>query len=160
MIAKIDIEYAYRLIPVRPVDRKWLGVQWDGAVYVDAALPFGLRSAPKIFNAVADGLEWCAAKEGIEHIFHYLDNFDVLGLPHSAVCQKNLDTLVRVCKELQVPLAPEKKEGPSTVNVFLGIIIDTMRQELKLPKEKLDRLQALVTEWIRKKSCTRENSNP
>ena len=26
-----------------------LGMQWNGAVYVDGMLPFGLRSAPKIF---------------------------------------------------------------------------------------------------------------
>ena len=25
---------------------------------VDSALPFGLRSTPKVFNVVADGLKW------------------------------------------------------------------------------------------------------
>ena len=29
MIAKIDIKSAYRLIPVYPGDRKWLGMKWD-----------------------------------------------------------------------------------------------------------------------------------
>ena len=28
-------------------------------VYIDTRLLFGLRSAPKIFTAVADALEWC-----------------------------------------------------------------------------------------------------
>ena len=40
-------------------------------------LPFGLRSAPKIFNSVADAVEWCVVREGVEHIFHYLDDFAV-----------------------------------------------------------------------------------
>ena len=35
----------------------FLRMKWQGQVYVDAALPFGLRSAPKIFNALADALE-------------------------------------------------------------------------------------------------------
>ena len=51
-MSKLDIKLAYRLVPVHPQDRYLLGV---GAYYVDAALPFGLRSAPKIFTAVADG---------------------------------------------------------------------------------------------------------
>ena len=57
-LAKADIQSAYRVIPVHPQDRILLGMKWQGNVYVDAALPFGLRSAPKIFNAVADALEW------------------------------------------------------------------------------------------------------
>ena len=57
MIAKIDIKSAYRLIPVYPGDRKWLGMKWNNKIYVDGMLPFGLRSAPKIFNSVADAVE-------------------------------------------------------------------------------------------------------
>ena len=29
---------------------------WKGKLFVDGALPFGLRSAPKIFTALADAL--------------------------------------------------------------------------------------------------------
>ena len=58
LLVKIDIESAYRLVPVHPADRPLQAVQWDGAIYVDPMLPFGLRQAPKIFNAMADGLEW------------------------------------------------------------------------------------------------------
>ena len=39
------------MVPVHPEDRLLLGMPWNRALYVDAALPFGLRSAPKIFNA-------------------------------------------------------------------------------------------------------------
>ena len=55
-LAKIDIRSAYRLIPVHPHDRLLLGMRWRGQDYIDAVLPFGLWSAPKIFNAVADSL--------------------------------------------------------------------------------------------------------
>jgi len=57
LLAKVDIKSAYRLVPVHPDDRPLLGVMWKGAYYIDAMLPFGLRSAPKIFTAVADALE-------------------------------------------------------------------------------------------------------
>ena len=42
LLAKMDIESAYRIVPVHPEDRALLGVRWKGAVYVDAMLPFGL----------------------------------------------------------------------------------------------------------------------
>ncbi len=44
-LAKFDIESAYRLIPVHPEDRLLLGMHWRDRLYIDAALPFGLRSA-------------------------------------------------------------------------------------------------------------------
>ena len=59
LMAKVDIRSAYRLIPVHPADRRVLGVLWKEKLYVDTMLPFGLRSAPKIFTAVADAIEWC-----------------------------------------------------------------------------------------------------
>ena len=33
------------------------GGQWDGDVYVDGMLPFGLRLAPLLFTAFRDALE-------------------------------------------------------------------------------------------------------
>ena len=32
-------------------------MRWDGKIYIDEMLPFGLRSVPKIFNSVANTLE-------------------------------------------------------------------------------------------------------
>ena len=59
LLAKLDIRSAYRLVPV---NRRHLGVEWQGARYVDVSLPFGLRSASKIFRAVADALQWVMLK--------------------------------------------------------------------------------------------------
>ena len=56
-LAKVDIKQAYRLVPVHPADRRRLGVQWQNTVYVDKCLPFGLRSAPILFSAVADAIQ-------------------------------------------------------------------------------------------------------
>ena len=58
LMVKLDIEAAYRLVSVHPQDRPLLGVQWHDSIYVDRCLPFGLWSAPKIFTAIADALEW------------------------------------------------------------------------------------------------------
>ena len=57
LIAKIDIKSAYCIVPVAPRNRHYLGMIWNNLVYIDGMLPFGLRSAPKIFNAIADAIE-------------------------------------------------------------------------------------------------------
>ena len=54
MLAKIDLKDAYRIVPVHPDDYHLIGVTWNGHAYLDRALPFGLRSALKIFSAIAD----------------------------------------------------------------------------------------------------------
>lgn len=83
-MAKFDIKSAYRNVPVHPDDRRLQGLVWDKMLYVDATLPFGLRSAPKIFTAVADPLEWIIKSKGVEWLAHYLDNYVFLG-PHGSL---------------------------------------------------------------------------
>ena len=62
-LAKFNIQSAYRLVPVHPEDCYLLGMSWNGQIYVDAALPFGLRSAPKIFTVLVDAMEWMDLQE-------------------------------------------------------------------------------------------------
>ena len=63
-MAKMDIKSAYRMVPVHPQDQFLLGVQQEGLVY--ATLPFGLQSAPKIFNELSDGLGWIVKEHGVQ----------------------------------------------------------------------------------------------
>ena len=81
MLAKIDIESAYRLLPVHPQDRILQAIRWDGQLYIDAVLPLGLWSAAKIFSAVADALNWHLKRAGIEFIEHYLNDYIHRGIP-------------------------------------------------------------------------------
>ena len=52
LLAKLDLHAAYRQVSAHPEDRPFLAVRWQDELFLDAALPFGLRSAPKIFSAV------------------------------------------------------------------------------------------------------------
>ena len=119
-MAKLDIKSAYRMVPVHPDDRPLLGVRWEDEIYVDTALPFGLRSAPKIFNALADALEWILRANGIDHVWHYLDDFIMLGTQGSGECAFNRDLMKHLCSQLGVPLAEDKCEGPATTFSWAG----------------------------------------
>ena len=121
-------------------------------------LPFGLHSAPKIFNAVANGLEWYLRSRGIRHIAHCLDDFIVIGPPRSSECADALATLDDVCSRLGIPLAQYKRDGPTTSLTFLGVEVDTEAAELHLLKDKLERLRSLLEDcaacWTSSKGIT------
>ena len=155
LLAKVDIESAYRLLPVHPQDRPLQAIRWKEGVYIDVMLPFGLRSAAKIFNAVADALNWHLRRMGVEFVDHYLDDYIILGAPGSDQCQTSLEVVERECRRLGVPLAVHKREGPATCLTFLGIQVDTVAGQLTLPRDKLGRLQELLQSWADRKCATR-----
>lgn len=156
LLAKLDIRSAYRIVPVHNEDRILLGLNWEGGVYVDCAFPFGLRSAPKIFNALADAIQWIALQKRVSRLYHYLDDFICVGPPDSDVCGKDLATVVSTCEALGVPIAEEKLEGPSEILTFLGIELDTRRMQMRLPQEKLDRLVTTIEQWWGRKAAKKK----
>jgi len=155
LLTKIDIKSAFRLLPVHPVDRHMLVMKWKQQLYIDNCLPFGLRSAPKLFNILADLLSWILEQQGVSPIMHYLDDFLTLAPPDSLTCQRNLDIIRSVCLHLGVPLAVEKVECPSTSLTFLGIVLDTVRMEARLPIDKLRRIRHQVRTWLSKRKATK-----
>ena len=157
LMAKFDVEAAYRNIPVHPVDRHLLGLKWRGQFFVDLTLPFGLRSAPFIFDSVATMVEWILINNyQVSALVHYLDDFVLAGLPDSPICAQNLSRALLVCRQLGLPLHPKKCEGPTTSMVVLGIHLDSTNQTARLPPEKLSALQSLITVWVSRQWCNRQ----
>ena len=51
--------------------------------------------------------------------------------------QSGTDDLVSICKDLGVPIAAHKMEGPGTTITFPGIELDTKVKTLRLPSDKV-----------------------
>ena len=123
-MVKADIKEAYRMVPVHPQDQLLLGVMWQDSVYIDKVLPFGLRSAPKIFSAVADAIQWILHLNGVDNIIHYLDDYVLVAKDREQADYQKAQ-LISTFTELGVPLEPSKLEGPSQCLSFLGIEVDS-----------------------------------
>ena len=156
LLAKFDLSNAYRMVPVHPDDQPLLGISWQGRVYMDRSMPFGLRSAPKIFNAIADFLAWVLHRNGVPYIVHYLDDFLTMAPPESALASSMRPRVETTLDYVGAPIAHHKTEGPSSVLTFLGILIDTNSFQLSLPREKVQRLQDLLSQWRRRRACTKK----
>ena len=58
-------------------------------------------------------------------------------------------------QKLHLPLTEHKTAGPGTVIEYLGILLDTINMEARLPSNKLERITQLVTQFSTKKTCTK-----
>jgi len=114
LLAKLDLHQAYRVVPVHADNHPLLGIRWGSSTFIDSVLPFGLRSAPKIFSAVADTLTWGMYSNGVQLQLHYLDDFLFVGPPNTTDCATALLKALQTCEQLGVPFPVHKMEGPST----------------------------------------------
>ena len=150
LLAKVDIKSAFHTIPVRVEDRALLGIHWRQQFYVDCCLPFGLRSAPLNLSFINMRKPWSGSRDThISNIIHCFDDFLIAGKPVSPDCQWALMKMLKVCARLGFPIADRKVEGPTMVIIFLDILLDAAKMELRLPQDKLETLMALQCPTIR-----------
>ena len=75
---------------------------------------------------------------------------------NSQKCKRNLEICVQRFSEWGIPLHPAKLEGPSTRLTVLGIELDSLQLQARLPQDKFDCILALLNSWSHKWHCTRK----
>ena len=98
LMAKFDAESAYRNVAMCPDERYLFSMRWRDLFFVDLALPFGLRSAPFIFNSIANLVEWILkVNYSVRYSLHYLNDFFVSwSCGFVCLCRQHHDCLFRV----------------------------------------------------------------
>lgn len=152
MLFKRDLKRAYRQLPVDPGDIHLLGYQWNNETYVDRVLPMGLRSAALACQRTIDAITYMYQQMDYQ-VINYLDDFGGAESPEKA--EKAFKTLGRLFQQLGVEESLEKAVGPTTRMVFLGIMLDTKKMQLEVPKDRLVEIQQLVREWQAKQKAFR-----
>ena len=139
-LAKSDIKSAFRLLPVHPEDYELLGFTFDGLYYYDKCLPMGCSISCSLFELFSTFLEFQVKQVAhSQFVTHYLDDFLFIGTS-SQTCGQALLAFTGLCEELGVPLAVEKTLGPVQVITYLGLEIDTVSQQVRVPAVKVDAL--------------------
>ncbi|KAM3920262.1 uncharacterized protein RB166_014650 [Leptodactylus fuscus] len=149
LLAKSDIESAFRLLPVHPDCHHLLGCMVDGQYFYDICLPMGCSISCHYFEMFSSFLEWVVRSEtGSSSITHYLDDFLFVSPPGDGRCQYLLDTFRSLMNRFGVPLSEEKTEGPCSCLSFLGIEFDTEAMVYRLPADKLSKLRDLLMGFL------------
>jgi len=137
MMMKRDLKSAFRYIPINPCDYWLLIFEWQGKYYVDMFLPFGLRTAPRIFNLFAKALHWVFETLNEWNVTHYLDDF-LFVFPSGTDLAPISTAFDRVLAKFGLSKAAEK-DSNGCVIIHLGFEFDSSAMEIRLPPNKKQR---------------------
>ena len=144
LLVKRDFESAFRHIPVSPLDSPLLGFKWDGKYYAECFLPFGLRTAPYLFNLFAEVFHWIL-EDQLNHqnlqatVIHYLNDLLII-IPRGGSAKKYSEVFTRLCAEVGLAIKVSKNEE-GLVASFGGVELDTRTMVIRLPEKKLRKVR-------------------
>ena len=155
LLLKRDFKSAFHHIPVSPLDSPLLGFQWQSRYYAECFLPFGLRTAPFLFNLFAEVFRWILEEgfklEGLRaSIIHYLDDLLMI-LPPNSQLERYTMIFTRLCYEVGLSIKESKNEEGTVVS-FAGIELDTRQMVIRLPTKKLLNAPSMI-------QCTMERTS-
>lgn len=105
LMAKTDIEDAFRIIPINPSDYHLLGFSWEEQFYFDKCLPMVARSSCQLFEKLSVALQWIMQTKykggGMSHI---LDDFFFIRPRGAFDCRNDLTHFLYICKKIGVPI--------------------------------------------------------
>ena len=158
LLAKCDVKSAFRLLPIHPSDFELVGFKVENQYYVDKSMPMGCSVSCSTWVQFSTFLEWfLKIKGGTGSTMHYLDDFLFVGHKNSEECNDLLTEFHRMCDFIGVPIAHGKTEGPVTKLIFLGLEIDTVKETVSIPLEKLREMrQKICMALYRKKLSLKE----
>ena len=142
VLIKRDLKSAFRHIPVSPLDYWLLIFEWNKKFYIDMFLPFGLRTAPRIFNLFAEALHWIFEESLKWKVTHYLDDF-LFVFPADTKVSELSNQYDNILATMGLTGAVEKNMDGHVVT-HLGFEFDTLKMEVHLSiNKKLRALQVI-----------------
>lgn len=108
-----------------------------------------LRSC-QIFQKFSDSLAHIVRAHTQCDLDWYLDDFFFVDFPAMS-CDQQVRIFLNVCEQINFPVAPEKTVWGSVIIEFLGLIIDTIRQLILIPDEKVSKAVSAIDRIVRSK---------
>ena len=159
--SKVDLKSAFRILGLSPASCRWLVFKARNPgtgrwlFFVDKCLPFGASISCALFQAFSGVL--CHIFEyrtqTFNQVTNYLDDFLFLALCLLG-CNELVESFLKLCEDLRIPVATDKTEFVDEIVTFLGILLDGRNFSLGIPLEKRDRAIHLLKTMIHKKKTT------
>ena len=112
------------------MDSPLLGFEWQGKYFAERYLPFGLRTAPYLFNLFTEVFHWILANkmksQGLQReVIDYLDDFLIV-LPANGNMNGYSRLFTKICEEVGLTIKKAKSEE-GTVASFGGVELEIGR---------------------------------
>ncbi|XP_062587810.1 uncharacterized protein LOC134249476 [Saccostrea cucullata] len=155
-LLKLDIQNTYKIVPIHCSDWELLGFTIDHEYYFDKTLPMGLSFSCQLFEEFSTAVHWvCENKLGLSgRLVHLLDDFLGVGPEDRQICYRDLNKIMFLFKDIGIPIKESKIVRPCTSLIFLGIELDSILMEKRLPQDKLTKARHLIQIHKSKKSIT------
>ena len=152
VIYKRDLRHAYRQIPIDPRDYCYLGYSWGDELFFDTVLLMGQRNAGLACCRTTNAVMFMHGQKG--HMgTNYLD--DLIGVSSWNDGWVAYESLGQLLSELGLLENFEKACPPSTTQLVLGIVINTVDGTLSVPDERMAEILLLVADWQDKSQCSK-----
>lgn len=127
----------------------------DEKFYFDKTLPFGLNYSSNLFEKFSTTIQWILEnKFSVTHCVHILDDFLFVGPPRSSACYSALMSFYTLARDIGLPIKAEKTVYPTTTLTFLGLELDTLKFEVRLPADKLESMKSEIRKFQNKTTAS------
>ena len=157
-MAKSDMAMAFRHAPIRCQDWPLLILKVEhpemGEILylVDKCLPFGSSISCKIFQEISNGISHIVKyyNDGQDNL-NYLDDYFFVALL-KAWCDVQLNKFLEVCSMINFPVSLDKTFWGTTLLTFLGLLLDSERQIVCIPIDKVIKALELINHLLSKRN--------
>ena len=158
-IAKSDMSSAFRHLGIKKQHWQLLVMKakspFNGKFYyfVDKCLPFGSSISCAHFQAFSNAVAFIVSFYTQKQTINYLDDFLFAALL-KLLCNEQVNMFLKICADINFPVSMEKTTWASHCMVFLGLLIDTIRQIVCVPQNKIAKAKDTINEVLSKKKVT------
>lgn len=155
----IDIKSAYRSVSINPEHVRYQGLKWefdDGVSYLeDHRLCFGLKCGPHYFSLISDFIQAKLVDLYGIRVVNYLDDYITISDSVEG-CGANQLCVIKLLRYLGFQISWNKVSAPSQVTKYLGIDIDSVMLELRLPMYKVEKMLETVRSVLKRKVVSKK----
>jgi hypothetical protein len=159
LACSIDVEAAFRTIPITPSQWPYLAVRIDDAFYIDKCLPFGARTSVGIHGKLMDAWTDALKRLGMDESLSWVDDNPNWQFPskrtHSDASTlsfkyrwKDLSFIFDLAHRLGIPIHPEKIQHWSSSVIYIGFVWDMSARTVSLPEKKRLKYLAKLEEFL------------
>ena len=148
---------AFRNIPLKRNSWCYLILKADHPVtgetfyFVDKCLPFGASISCAIFQEFSNSVAHLVKFRTEKPLVNYLDDYFFAALC-KALCDGQVRVFLDICDSICFPVSLEKTFWGTTWLTFLGLLIDTVRQLICIPMDKLTKAKEMINFFVDKRN--------